>query len=190
VDQRTSFDWSNFRVGVFINGVQPDEVYTLWATSDGLTRWFLREADFAPSEVPRPRTAHEKRRVPPFEDLVARPPHERCQTNDRYRWEWYYDGGIRGEHWIIDARPPSKLVFGFGDDMSVEVTMRKQGSACEVALRQFDIPTTLEARHDVHMGCRVGWTFLLTNLKSFAEGGLDLRETDGSRARQLHLVNI
>jgi hypothetical protein len=95
-----------------------------------------------------------------------------------------------GEEWVREARPPTRLVFGFGDKMEVEVALRKQGSICDVSLRQYNIPNTPRGRCDLHMGCRVAWAFFLTNLKSIAEGGLDLRETDRAKVRQLHLVNI
>lgn len=190
MSQRTAFDWSQFHLGIFVQGVQPNDLYALWATSEGLIRWFVREADFAPSDTGPPQNARERRKIVPFDDLTPRGPHELCQTNDRYRWDWYYDGGIRGEHWILDARAPSKLVFGFGEGMEVDVTIRKQAAGCEVSLRQYHIPTTLQARHHLHLGCRVAWAFFLTNLKSLAEGGLDLRETDLSRSRRLHFVNI
>lgn len=183
------FDWSQFQLGIYIRAT-PDDLFDRWATSEGLTRWFLRAADFAPSEGPPPSKTGPKVVIPPFDDLDPRAAGERCQAKDRYRWEWYYNGGIAGEGWISDVRPPTKLVFTFGDRMEVEVRLRKQRGLCEVNLRQFNIPITPLGRSSMHLGCRVAWAFFLANLKSVVEGGLDLRETEGARTRQLHLVNI
>ena len=187
--QETPFDWTQFRLGIYVSA-KPEDLYDYWTTPTGLTRWFLRSAAFAVSDGPPPAKTRKKTILAPFDELIPRPDHQRCQTNDRYRWEWYYNGGIVGEQWILSTRPPTKLTFGFGDRMEVEVTLRKQGSYCDVGLRQYRIPTTSQAKQNLHMGCRVGWTFFLTNLKSVAEGGLDLRETSRPRTLQLHLVNI
>ncbi len=187
--EQTAFDWTQFHMGIYISA-KPDDLYNLWTTPAGLTRWFLRGAEFAPTEGPPPEKTRKKIVLPPFDDLAPRPDDQRCEVNDRYRWEWYYNGGIVGEHWILEMRPPTKLTFGFGDRMKVEIILRKQGSLCEVGLRQSDIPTSALAKQNLHMGCRAGWTFFLTNLKSVAEGGIDLRETSRVRTMQLHLVNI
>jgi uncharacterized protein YndB with AHSA1/START domain len=175
-------------LGIYVL-TKPDEVFDLWGTSKGLTRWFLRSASFAPSGD-RPADHREADQLPPFETLTHRHEDERCRTNDRYRWEWYYGGGVTGEEWILDSRPPTKLTFGFGDQMEIEVLLRKQGRFCEVDLRQYNIPNTAVGRRSLHLGCRVAWAFFLSNLKSVAEGGLDLRETDRTRIGQLHLVNM
>jgi len=186
---RTAFDWSQFTLGIFINA-QPDAIFALWSTSEGLTKWFLRECEFASDADPNPDKSRKRLPHKTFDDLTPRPADAQCRAGDRYRWEWYYDGGICGEQCITACRPPSKLSFGFGDRMTVEVTIRKRGPVCEVSLRQHGIPTSARGKTDLHLGCRVAWAFFLTNLKSVAEGGLDLRETDRARSRQLHLVNI
>ncbi|MEW5702288.1 MAG: SRPBCC domain-containing protein [Candidatus Zixiibacteriota bacterium] len=183
-----AFDWTQFRLGIYVRA-RPEDVYTIWTTSQGLCRWFLRSAAFAASSG-RPSSRREAAKVPPFETLAARPDAEMCQTGDRYRWEWFYNDGVAGEDWVLDVRPPTKLSFGFGAGMLVEVLLRKQGVWCEVNLRQYDIPNTPRAHRDMHMGCRAGWVFFLTNLKSVVEGGHDLRETERAKTRQLHLVNI
>ena len=186
--KQAAFDWSQFHLGIIIKA-RPETLYDLWTTSEGLTRWFLRSAAFAPSDGP-PANRRQISELPPFEELNERPDGERCRPNDRYHWEWHYNGGLVCEDWIIASRPPTKLTFGFGDRMEVEILLRKQGAFCEVNLRQYNIPTTLQARSSIHMGCRIAWAFFLTNLKSIAEGGLDLRETDLNKTRRLHLVNM
>jgi len=183
-----AFDWTQFQLGVYIRAL-PEDVFRHWTTARGLCRWFLRSAAFAPS-AGRPAGKREAALVPAFDTLVPRADDEICCAGDRYRWEWYYNDGAVGEDWIIDIRPPTRLVFGFGEKMTVEVTIRKQGTWCEVNLRQYDIPSSPSARWQMHMGCRTGWVFFLTNLKSVMEKGLDLREVERARTKQMHLVNI
>ncbi len=183
-----TFDWTQFRLGIYIQA-RTEDVFALWTQASGLCRWFLRTAEFAASDGP-PAEGRRKVVIPPFDELASRGEDEPCRHHDRYRWEWHYAGGVVGEEWIREIRPPTKLVFGFGDRMEVAVGLRKRGRFCEVDLRQYHIPTAPRARHDLHMGCRVAWAFFLTNLKSVAEGGLDLRETEQAKVRQLHLVNI
>ncbi|HEX9750039.1 MAG TPA: SRPBCC family protein [candidate division Zixibacteria bacterium] len=182
------FDWSQFRLGIYIQN-SPEHLYRLWTTPSGLIRWFLRTAAFAAADGP-PKTPAKAKSLPPYGTLKCRHDDDPCGIGDRYRWEWYYDGGISGEGWIIDVRPPTRLEFTFGDRMEVTVSIRKQGSYSEVDLRQHGIPVNARARHELHMGCRQAWTFFLANLKSVAEGGLDLRETERGKSKQLHLVNI
>jgi len=182
------FDWTSFHLGIYVLA-KPDDVFDLWSTAKGLNRWFLRTAAFAPSDG-RPTDRRKVAQLPPFDTLIQRRDEERCRTKDRYRWEWYYGGGVTGEEWIIDSRPPTKIAFGFGDRMEVEVMLRKQGRYCEVDLRQYNIPDTAIGRSNLHLGCRVAWAFFLSNLKSVAEKGLDLRETDRTRTGHLHLVNM
>ncbi len=185
--EKVKNDWTEFELGIFIKS-RPDDLYALMATAQGLTKWFVRSADFAPSDGPPKDLKRAKQPPTPSEQL--RPESELCRTNDRYLWEWYYDGGTSGEGWILEVRPPNRIRFTFGKEMEVDVSIRKQGAWCMLDLRQYKIPDTPRGRWDMHMGCRVAWTFFLTNLKSVAEGGHDLRETERSRTKLLHLANI
>jgi hypothetical protein len=47
-----------------------------------------------------------------------------------------------------------------------------------VVLRQYDIPTGDEEKVNIHLNCSCGWTFYLTNLKTYLEFGIDLRENE------------
>lgn len=181
-----AFDWTQFQSGIYIKA-RPDDLFRLWSTGHGLCRWFLRSAEFAGSDGP---PARKSTKSPPYPADKARGEDEACCAKDMYRWEWYYDGGISGDGWILQVRPPNYLRFTFGHEMEVEVTIRKHGAWCEVNLRQYKIPDTPHGRWNLHMGSRVGWTFFLTNLKSVSERGPDLRETERPRTKQLHLANI
>ena len=54
----------------------------------------------------------------------------------------------------------------------------KKGESQVLELLQDSIPDTAEGKHYWHLGCKTGWTFYLTNLKSLLEGGIDLRNKD------------
>ena len=41
----------------------------------------------------------------------------------------------------------------------------------------------------MHMGCRAGWVFFLTNLKAYLEHGIDLRTTDPKMTYREGFVN-
>ncbi len=180
-------DWSQFELGIYIKA-RPDDLFNLLSTGEGLAKWFLRNADFVPADGPPAK--NKKAKLPPLTLDQARGESEQCCANDRYLWEWYYDGGTSDEGWILEARPPTRLRFTFGSEMEVEISVRKQGAWCVVELRQFNIPDTPKGRWEMHMGCRAAWTFFLTNVKSVAEGGPDLREIERSRTKLLHMVNI
>lgn len=180
-------DWTQFELGIYIKA-RPDALFQLLSTGEGLAKWFLRNAEFVPSDGPPAKG--DKAKLPRIALDQARGENEACRLNDRYLWEWYYDGGTSDEGWILEVRPPTRLRFTFGSGMEIDVSVRKQGAWCVVELRQFNIPDTPKGRWEMHMGCRVAWAFFLTNLKSVAERGPDLRETERSRTKLLQLVNI
>jgi hypothetical protein len=78
----------------------------------------------------------------------------------------------------------------FAPNGVITVRISKDGKYSLVELIQEEIPTSAKAKIDSHMGCRTGWTFFLTNLKSVLEGGPDLREMDTKHATQRFLVNM
>jgi hypothetical protein len=47
-----------------------------------------------------------------------------------------------------------------------------------VNLRQHKIPDDSNPATNLFVGCQLGWTFYLTNMKSIFEGGIDLRNQD------------
>jgi len=96
------------------------------------------------------------------------------KKNGTYEWTWY--GGFKDSGKILSVRKPSKLVFTFaGSKCEVQIKKNKRGSM--VTLRQYSIPDSDEHKV-VHLSCSNGWTFYLTNLKTYMEYGIDLRETD------------
>jgi uncharacterized protein YndB with AHSA1/START domain len=88
------------------------------------------------------------------------------------------------------ARKPTLYKITFSPNGEITVRISKDGKYSLVELIQNKIPTSAKGKIDSHMGCRTGWTFFLTNLKSVLEGGPDLRELDAERAKQTFLVNM
>ena len=68
--------------------------------------------------------------------------------------------------------------FSFGKAGICTVTLKKESGMSVVELVQTEIPTDDMGKHYWHLGCKTGWTFYLTNLKSMLEGGIDLRNKD------------
>lgn len=55
------------------------------------------------------------------------------------------------------------------------MTLEQVDGWVRVALVQEQIPTDDESKFQFHIGCQMGWSFYLANLKSLYEGGIDLR---------------
>lgn len=62
--------------------------------------------------------------------------------------------------------------FGKAGNCHVSIYDREGESIVE--LQQEDIPTDSQGMHYWHPGCKTGWTFFMTNMKSLF-GGVDLR---------------
>lgn len=168
------FDWARFTICIYI-AAPPAKVYDAWTTARGLCSWFLEGAAFFPDDSRR-KTA----------TIRA----NRARAGDRFIWTWFYKGGTSIEESVIAARAPGHFRFGFGDGMEVEVRIERASRGAMVTLVQHNIPTSARRRVEYHMGCRVGWTFFLANLKSVLEGGADLREKDPDRLRTAYLANV
>ena len=92
-----------------------------------------------------------------------------------YEWTWFGGGKEKGK--ILGSKKPSMLAFTFANS-KCEVVVKKDKSGSLVILKQYDIPTGEDEKVNIHLNCSCGWTFYLTNLKTFLEFGIDLRETD------------
>jgi uncharacterized protein YndB with AHSA1/START domain len=95
-----------------------------------------------------------------------------------YEWTWY--GGTKEKGKILNSKKPNKLAFTFANS-KCEVIVKKDKRGSLVTLKQYDIPTGEKDKVNIHLNCSCGWTFYLTNLKTFLEFGIDLREKDMKR---------
>ena len=163
----TTRDWLGFTQAIHVEA-SPERIFALLATCTGLERWFIARADAGcePSRfVPvGGRVALTWRGLGGTEmtevnGVLA------CEPAQRVRFGWYEDKG-----WVefrVTARD--------GGGSTVELEQRMQPSADRSLVEQ------------AYVGCREGWAFYLANLKSVAEGGLDLRERQPDRPG---LVNV
>ena len=87
---------------------------------------------------------------------------------------------------IIAANGRDMLQFTFTGGCFITVHAYTEDGETIAELTQDNIPDDDQGKHYWHVGCKTGWTFYLTNLKSLCEGGVDLRNKD----EQLqHVVN-
>lgn len=103
-------------------------------------------------------------------------------------FEWL--GGDKMDDTVIAVTKNRKLVIPFGHKgEKVEVTIKKDGRGSICELHQYDMKTSKKDKIHMHMGCKTGWVFFLTNLKSVLEKRIDLRSHDPKRSYTQHFVN-
>ncbi len=154
-------DWSRFTLRIDIAQYK-DRLYRAWATQLGLESWFLRAAAFQSV------------------DGEIRQDDDEIQAGDSYSWQWWGWPDDVVENGTILKTETNKLVkFTFGGDpqspIVVTVLFKDEHDMQLLELTQENIPLTEEGKIKYYLGCRDGWTFYLTNLKSVFEGGIDLR---------------
>ena len=106
----------------------------------------------------------------------------------RVYFEWL--GGDKLETRVLQARKPSLFRFPFGshgEEVEVKIRQVPGGSVCE--LQQTNMKTTPRMKVAMHMGCKTGWVFFLTNLKAFLEHGVDLRSHDPQKSYNQNYLN-
>lgn len=103
------------------------------------------------------------------------------------RWEWL--AGDKLDKQILVCQRNRQFDFPFGDKgemVSVRFRAVKGGTIC--SLTQSGMKNTPQGRV-MYTGCMQGWTFFLTNLKSWLEHGIDLRSHDPKRSYRQNYVN-
>ncbi len=153
----SSYNWSNFIVRININAAA-EKLYWCWATRQGMEYWFLRLSEYKKN------------------DDSVRENNEPVQKGDKYKWLWHGWADDTVEYGdIIDCNGKDFIKFSFGKAGTCSVTIKKEGTENIVELVQENIPDDEQGKQNYHLGCKTGWTFYLTNLKSLLEGGIDLR---------------
>lgn len=154
------YTWGSFVVRININA-PAEKLYPLWASRRGIESWFVRMSEY--------KTATGQ----------LRQDDEQVQQGDRYTWRWYgYSDDVTEQGYILDCNDKDRFKFSFGKAGDCTVTIKKELGYTIVALLQENIPEDDQGKHYWHVGCKTGWTFYLANLKSFCEGGIDLRNKD------------
>jgi uncharacterized protein YndB with AHSA1/START domain len=155
-----NFNWSRFITRVNVNA-PIEKLYALWATQSGIEYWFLRLSEYKSPEG------------------ALRAENEPAEKGDAYCWRWHGWNDETTEYGtILEANGKDFFKFTFGADCDCSVSVKEELGHHIVELVQENIPVDEEGKHNWHMGCKTGWTFYLANLKSIAEGGIDLRNKD------------
>jgi hypothetical protein len=134
-------------------------VFQLIATARGLECWFLGKVDFIRGQ----------------DGLL--PDGSALQAGDDYSWTWQKGYSIRGK--VLDFADGERFEFSFGGPFTVHFRLNERAAdkitELELVQRNSD-PSP--ANEFGFLNCCVCWTFFLTNLKSVAEQGVDLRESE------------
>jgi uncharacterized protein YndB with AHSA1/START domain len=154
------FSWKQFTLRVPVNA-PASQLYRWWATREGIEHWFLRMSEYKK------------------QDGSVRANNELVQTGDTYTWRWHGWADETTEYGtVIDCNGKDSFQFSFGKAGNCLVHIKQENGFAIVELIQTNIPDNDEGKHNWHVGCKTGWAFYLTNLKSLAEGGIDLRNKD------------
>jgi uncharacterized protein YndB with AHSA1/START domain len=110
------------------------------------------------------------------------------KKNGAIHFEWLAGDKLDARFLAFEKNKRIMFVFGTKGEQ-VEVLLKKVtgGTLCE--LHQFGMSTSPRSKISMHMGCREGWTFFLTNLKSFLEHGIDLRSHTPTESYRQNYVN-
>lgn len=149
--------WNSFTKKIYIHA-SIEKLYDLWATTEGITSWFLKHAEYKSS------------------DQKIRNSSECIQAGDTYIWQWHnWEGQEQGT--ILEANGKDYIELSFSNSR-VSVLLEKKNEVTIVTLTQFEIPEDDKSKLQIHYGCSNGWTFWLANLKAFVEHGILLNETE------------
>lgn len=155
----SSIDWTSFTCRIPVKAPMKD-LYSAWTNAATIEKWFVRKAVYKGAD---------KKAVGRSTTIT-----KGCT----YAWEWYgYDGVEKGS--ITEANGKDHLQFTFANSV-VDVRLKKVKSNVIVELTQSGIPTDDVSRKNIRLGCHLGWSFWMVNLRSMYEGGINLRNTDES----------
>ena len=151
------FNWSRFEVRIPVNA-SPKDLFKAWATRKGLEQWFLRLAEFKTATG------------------LLRNASEFIETGDHYKWLWHgWPDETVEIGTVTSCNGKDQLSFTFGNAGDCTVRINSIEGENLVELIQENIPVDEAGMRNYHLGCKMGWTFYLANLKSILEGGIDLR---------------
>jgi uncharacterized protein YndB with AHSA1/START domain len=152
-----------FRTRIWIKA-KSEDIILGWTQSSLVTKWFVNQCEF-------------------FQNGLATPD---ARPGGSYKWTWL-DGSV-DESNILEVEP-TRIVYGwYHNQGQIEVTATPDSDGTLLELTQ-SMSSKMEPQEilKAQYGCRIGWTFFLTNLKSIIEGGIDLREHNPNRS---DVVNI
>lgn len=158
------YDWTQFRTRIPIKASMRD-IYNAWTTREGLEKWFLRSAEFVTPD------GHARSGA--------------VQKGDQYTWRWFgYGNDAHQTGEVRESNGKDYFSFTFAGSCIVSVYIQNEADETVVQLVQSNIPTDERSMSGIHVNCHGGWTFYLANLKSYLEGGIDLRN------KNEHIKNV
>lgn len=170
------YDWTTFKRKIYIKADRKS-VFRAWATCSEIIKWFIARARTVDSTG------------------MECDPSEIVKPGDTYYWEWHQDLSNSGV--ILDVVKDQLIRFTFGDKekgsdekIVVKVEFFDDDKGTRLELTQVNMADTPQAHVSWHMGCNMGWSFFMTNLKAYLEYGVDLRETDPQRAYDSRAINL
>lgn len=165
----SAINWSTFTVRIDVNA-STEQLYAAWATRAGIESWFLRLSEYKSA------------------DGFIRKDDELFQKGDTYKWLWYGWPDETVEHGtVLDCNGTDTFKFSFGKAGICTVHIYKELGETIVDLVQEHIPDDEEGKQMWHVGCKTGWTYYLTNLKSVYQHGIDLRNKKEGVGKLLNL---
>ena len=163
-----TYDWTQFERHIFIKA-PVEKVYNAWISEKELTDWFLETVKITNDKG------------------VRRSANEHCRVGDQYEWTWHggWDYVEKGK--ILELIPNEKVKFSFSQNkVKVELQFVQHTNEVQLILKQTNIPTDEKNKVNVHMGCNLGWSFWITNLKAWLEHGVLLNDRT---YREPHAIN-
>ena len=161
-----TYDWSKFTLRVNVQA-SVQAIYDAWTTSELIELWFLKKAEMLNS------------------DGILKDCFDAFQKEDSYTWWWFgFEDGETGT--ILEANGKDEFAFSFGKAGDCYIRIYEESEETIMELTQTNIPTDERSRHEFHLGCKMGWTFFLSNLKSILEGGIDLRNKNETLKRVIN----
>jgi len=165
VGPSTDYDWSAFQITLFVEA-SIDTLYKMWTTTSGMSSFWSSETSG---------TSHSG---------------EERQAGDTYligdRFDLSFTTGGKADIEILNIEDNKFLLFSFGEAYGwVRVELEEVGRRTKVVLHQFGMPIDDKSQWEVHAHARGWWVFNLMNMKSVAETGIDLRDTNPATASAL-----
>ncbi|HRG59787.1 MAG TPA: SRPBCC domain-containing protein [Bacteroidia bacterium] len=143
-------DWSSFTLSLAVKSSMKT-IYNAWSIPNEIEKWFLEKCIYSNTQHMQNTTSG-------------------CD----YKWSWYlYEIVESGK--IMQANGLDFFQFTFAGNCIVDIQLEAMGEYTIIKLTQHNIPTDEASKFNIRIGCLEGWTFYLTNLKSFYENGHDLR---------------
>lgn len=150
-------DWTRFNLRIPVHA-SLNSIYNAWTSQENLENWFLRRAEFTSANG------------------VLRKASSTIEEGDTYVWMWHgWSDEVAERGKVLSINGKNSLKFSFGKAGIVSVQIKTESGENIVELQQEEIPTDEKSRVNFYVGCSIGWTFYMANLKSILEGGIDLR---------------